>query len=239
MKYPKINQKLPVVVYIHGGAFMFGDSEFLYPDILFKKDIVFVSIAYRLGPLGFLSTEDDVVPGNMGLKDQVIALKWIKKNIEAFGGDPDNIILSGFSAGGASVHLHYMSDLSKGLFAKGISHSGCALNPWVIAENSAKKLVQISETLNCPSTSNRNMIDCLKTLPAKDIVKTVPMFLPVLDNPFSPFAVVVEKPSPNAFLTDFPYKLLNLGLISPLPWIGSVVSSDGLYPAAGKLSHIF
>lgn len=180
MKYPKINKKLPVFVYIHGGAFMFGDSEFLYPDLLFEKDIVFVSITYRLGPLGFLSTEDDVVPGNMGLKDQVIALKWIQKNIEAFGGDPDNVILSGFSAGGASVHLHYMSQLSKNLFAKGISHSGCALNPWVLAENSAQKAVQLSESLNCSSSSNIVMIDCLKTIPAIDIVRNVPMFEVIL-----------------------------------------------------------
>lgn len=234
MKSPKINENLPVYVYIHGGAFMFGDSEFLYPDTLFEKDIVYVSIAYRVGILGFLSTEDDVVPGNMGLKDQVIALKWIKKNIEAFGGDPDNIILTGFSAGGASVHLHYMSDLSKGLFAKGISHSGCALNPWVFAENSAKKVVQLSESFNCAGTSKREMIDCLKTIPAADLVRNVPMFQPILGNPFSPFAVVVEKPNPGAFITEHPFKLLSLGLISPLPWIGSVVSSDGLYPAASN-----
>lgn len=64
--------------------------------------------------LGFLSTEDQVVPGNNGLKDQVLALKWIKDNIKFFGGNPDSITIAGSSAGGASVHYHYLSPLSKG-----------------------------------------------------------------------------------------------------------------------------
>jgi len=66
--------------------------------------------------LGFLSTEDDVVPGNMGLKDQNMALRWVSENIEWFGGDPKKITLVGTSAGGASVHYHYLSEMSAGLF---------------------------------------------------------------------------------------------------------------------------
>lgn len=63
-----------------------------------------------------MSTEDSVVPGNMGMKDQVMALKWIKNHIQYFGGNPESITLTGMSAGGASVHLHYMSPLSTGMF---------------------------------------------------------------------------------------------------------------------------
>lgn len=65
---------------------------------------------------GFLSTEDEVVPGNMGLKDQNMALRWVSQNIEWFGGDPQKVTLAGLSAGGASVHYHYLSPLSAGLF---------------------------------------------------------------------------------------------------------------------------
>ena len=61
-----------------------------------------------------MSTEDDVVPGNMGMKDQVMALRWVQENIKSFGGNPDSVTISGLSAGGASVHYHYLSPLSKG-----------------------------------------------------------------------------------------------------------------------------
>lgn len=91
-----------------------------------------VTINYRLGVLGFLSSEDEIIPGNFGLKDQVEALKWVQNNIKAFRGDPTKVTISGFSAGGASVHLHYMSQSSEGLFTNGISHSGVAVNPWQV-----------------------------------------------------------------------------------------------------------
>lgn len=72
------------------------------------------SINFITDFLGFLSTQDEAVPGNNGLKDQVLALKWVKQNIGSFGGNPDSITLSGFSAGAASVHYHYLSPLSEG-----------------------------------------------------------------------------------------------------------------------------
>ena len=65
---------------------------------------------------GFLSTEDEIVPGNMGLKDQSMALRWVSENIEWFGGDPKKVTLVGLSAGGVSVHYHYLSPMSAGLF---------------------------------------------------------------------------------------------------------------------------
>ena len=68
----------------------------------------------RLGPLGFLSTEDTTCPGNNGLKDQTMAFRWVHENIAAFGGDPNRVTIFGESAGGSSVHYHMMSDLSKG-----------------------------------------------------------------------------------------------------------------------------
>lgn len=81
---------------------------------MMNKDIVIVIPNYRLGVLGFLSTGDEVIPGNMGLKDQVLALQWTKKNIYRFGGDPNRITLHGHSSGAACVHLHTLSPLSKG-----------------------------------------------------------------------------------------------------------------------------
>lgn len=80
------------------------------------RNVIYVTFNYRLGPLGFLSTEDDVVSGNNGIRDQILALRWVKDNIVYFGGNPDSITVTGMSAGGASVQLYYLSPLTKGKF---------------------------------------------------------------------------------------------------------------------------
>lgn len=231
------DEKLPVYVYIHGGAFMFGNGDYYGPKILITKKLVYVNINYRLGPLGFLTLENDLVPGNMGMKDQVLALKWVQKNIAAFGGDPQKVTITGFSAGGASVHLHYMSPLSLGLFSRGISHSGCALNPWVFMENGKEKARTVAESVGCPTVSSYKLIACLKEKPAEDIVRTVPLFQPYLYNPFSPFAVTVEPKHEGAFLTQKPIDILRLRQFQELPWIASATEAEGLYPAGEFMRH--
>src|SRR5699024_71807 len=96
---------LDVIVHIHGGAYMYGAGHFYsQPTLLMDREVVLVTFNYRLGILGFLSTEDIVVPGNNGLKDQAVALQWVKNNIASFGGNPNSITLTGLSAGGSSVH---------------------------------------------------------------------------------------------------------------------------------------
>lgn len=231
------DEKLPVYVYIHGGAFMFGNGDYYGPKILTTKKLVYVNINYRLGPLGFLTLENDLVPGNMGMKDQVLALKWVQKNIAAFGGDPQKVTITGFSAGGASVQLHYMSPLSLGLFSRGISHSGCALNPWVFMENGKEKARTVAESVGCPTASSYKLIACLKEKPAEDIVRTVPLFQPYLYNPFSPFAVTVEPKHEGAFLTQKPIDILRLRQFQELPWIASATEAEGLYPAGEFMRH--
>lgn len=231
------DELLPVFVYIHGGAFMFGNGDYYGPKILTTRKVVYVNLNYRLGPLGFLALENDLVPGNMGMKDQVLALKWVQKNIAAFGGDPQKVTITGFSAGGASVHLHYMSPLSLGLFSKGISHSGCALNPWVFMENAKEKARKVAESVGCPTTSSYKLIACLKEKPAEDIVRTVALFQPFLYNPFSPFAVTVEPKHDGAFLTQKPIDILRLRQFQELPWVASATEAKGLYPAGEFMRH--
>lgn len=104
------------MAYIHGGGWLTGDGNrgTYGPEYLIDYDVILVTINYRLGPLGFLSTEDKVAPGNYGLKDQQLALKWIKKNIKYFGGNSDSITIFGQSAGGASVNYHLLSKGSRG-----------------------------------------------------------------------------------------------------------------------------
>ena len=224
---------VPVLFYIHGGAFMFGGSYFYGPqNFMNAQNVILVTINYRLGILGFLSTEDEILPGNFGLKDQVAALKWVNRNIKAFNGDPDKVTINGFSAGGASVHLFFMSDLTNGLFQNGISTSGVALNPWVMCENAQEKAYKVASLLNCPTNDHKLMVECLKQKPADELVKQAAKFQPFLYNPFSPFGVVVEKPCETAFLTDTPKNMLMNKKIKRLPWIASVTQDEGLYTAA-------
>lgn len=97
-------------------------------------DVILVTFNYRTGALGFLSLKDESlnVPGNAGLKDQRLALEFVKNNIANFGGDPNNITIFGQSAGGASVSWHCVSERSKGLFQRAIIMSGCVLNSWTL-----------------------------------------------------------------------------------------------------------
>ncbi len=124
--------RLPVVIWIHGGAFSIGSgSDFLYgPQRAMNEPLVLVTINYRLGPLGFANSPDsNQLTPNLGLYDQRLAMEWTKENLASFGGDPDNITLAGESAGAASVHYHMMSG-ARGLFHKVILQSGTATCPW-------------------------------------------------------------------------------------------------------------
>ena len=130
-------EKIPVLVWIYGGGFSFGSTaEPGYDGTkLAKKGVVLVSIAYRVGQLGFLAHPElsaenpNHVSGNYGLLDQIAGLQWIKKNIAAFGGDPNKVTIFGESAGGISVSMLCASPLAKGLFSGAISESGGSFGP--------------------------------------------------------------------------------------------------------------
>lgn len=132
----KPTEKLAVMFYIHGGGFHEGSGDdFQYgPDFLINDNVILVTSNYRLGVFGFMSLGTAEYSGNMGLKDQQLALQWINDNIESFGGDRERITLFGHSAGSASTHFHVLAPSSKGLFNRAIMMSGVALNPWAIFE---------------------------------------------------------------------------------------------------------
>lgn len=132
------NENLPVLVWIYGGGFSFGaTSEPGYSgENLAKKGVVLVSIAYRVGQMGFLAHPElsaenpQRVSGNYGLLDMIAGLKWLKENIKAFGGNPDKITIFGESAGGIAVSMLAASPLAKGLFHGAISESGGSFGPY-------------------------------------------------------------------------------------------------------------
>ncbi|HEX2970190.1 MAG TPA: carboxylesterase family protein [Bacteroidales bacterium] len=126
------NEKRPVMVWIHGGAFTGGSGTVpLYDgEEMARKGVIFVTINYRLGVFGFLAHPELTAEsqlktsGNYGILDQIEALKWIRKNIASFGGNPDNVTIAGQSAGSFSVNALMVSPLAKGLFHKAIGQSG-------------------------------------------------------------------------------------------------------------------
>jgi len=128
---------LPVLVWIYGGGFSFGSTAepVFNGEELARKGVILVSIAYRVGQLGFLAHPElsaenpNGVSGNYGLLDQIAGLQWIQKNITAFGGDPDRVTIFGESAGGISVSMLCASPLAKGLFHGAISQSGGSFGP--------------------------------------------------------------------------------------------------------------
>ncbi|KAG7190097.1 hypothetical protein KM043_006231 [Ampulex compressa] len=212
-----------VLVFFHPGAFyVFSGQSFQFgPQYILDKDIVLVTVNYRLATLGFISTGDSMAPGNLGLKDQVVALRWIQRNIAAFGGDPTSVTISGYSVGGVSVMLHMLSPMSKGLFHRAIAMSGSAasLEPYEYQQtNVAKKQ---AELLGCPTNSTRSMLTCIKSKPVEDITATIPNFFEFDWNPMSIWKPVVEPEvrGVERFLPAQPLDLIRQGKIHPVPLI--------------------
>nr|XP_010973713.1 bile salt-activated lipase [Camelus dromedarius] len=205
----EVSYNLPVMIWIYGGAFLMGSSQganflsnYLYDgeEIATRGNVIVVTFNYRVGPLGFLSTGDSSLPGNYGLRDQHMAIAWVKRNIAAFGGDPDNITIFGESAGGASVSLQTLSPYNKGLFKRAISQSGQALSPWAIQKNPLFWAKKIAEKVGCPVDDTSRLAGCLKVTDprALTLAYKLPLigleypilhylgFVPVVDGDFIP-----------------------------------------------------
>ncbi|CAG7663740.1 unnamed protein product [Allacma fusca] len=217
---------LPVLIYIHGGAFVFGNGNY-GPAYLLDKDIVLVSINYRVGPLGFLSTGDEAAPGNFGLKDQALALEWVHENIEFFGGNKSRITLMGQSAGATSVHLHMMSERTMGLFKGAIAHSASAFVFWAIRDVTPSLTTKLGDRFNCPLNNSFHLVDCLREQDSAFLVSEQWNLWHWWVLPGVLFGPVVEQPSEEAILTGLPQDLYKAGKVSKIPLISGVVEDEG------------
>ena len=138
---PAKGDHLPVIVWIYGGGYINGSASMplYWGDRLARKGVIVVTIAYRLGPLGFLAHPELTresphhSSGNYGLMDQIAALEWIQRNIAAFGGDPKNVTVAGQSSGAMSVSILMASPRAKGLFQRAIGESGGLFEPVQLA----------------------------------------------------------------------------------------------------------
>ncbi|KAK5644048.1 hypothetical protein RI129_007893 [Pyrocoelia pectoralis] len=223
---------LPVLVWIHGGTFVFGAPRVSGPDYLMEKPIVYINLQYRLNVFGFLSTMDESASGNFGLKDQLFALKWIQRNVVNFGGDPNRVTISGASAGAASVLFHCLSPKSQGLFHRAISLSGTPLNRWVLQRNPLEKVHKLAKGFGINPANTSEIVQGLRQVDHRDLMRAVydPSIMgeniPYYVHPFAPS---IETVSPTAFITDRAFKLLAKGNFAKVPHLIGHTTEEGSF----------
>lgn len=237
---PSDARDLPVMVWIHGGGNVNGSASELVPytrpeaqeyfydgEELARKNVVLVSINYRLGVFGFLSHPELDEPGkpsgNQGMWDQVAALEWVQKNIEKFGGDPSNVTIFGESAGSYDVCMHVASDKSKGLFHRAISQSGGCTTVTLTKQQAEATADALATSLGCDGD------DALACLRDKD----VPALLMAASTlPPSATGRTLSPTVDGDFLSDQPRTLYKSGKINKVPYIlGSNTDEGTLFVA--------
>ena len=190
--------KLPVLIYIHGGGFTGGCGHEKHFDcpVWPQKGVIGVTLNYRLGIMGFACLqslkEEAGHTGNYGLYDQMTAISWVKDNIAAFGGDPENITIMGQSAGAASVQLLCQSPLTEGLFQKAIMSSGCGLGGMLQSneEKSSAFWAQVMERCGCKTLAEFRKVPAKELFAAygetKKELKSGGAVFPISGDPFAP-----------------------------------------------------
>jgi carboxylesterase type B len=216
-----------VIVWIHGGGYYWGAGSYSGPTYLLDQDVILVTLNYRLGALGFLSTGDSASPGNYGLKDQSMAIAWIQENIVFFGGDPKRITLIGQSAGAASVHLHLMSPQTKDKLYGAISQSGSALSHWALPPRQLYYFKKLAGSVNCYASTSEGIMNCLRRRTARELIYRQFNLFEWVENPQILFGPVVEPESDSAFITMTPQAYYEKGLVAQIPWITGVTKDEG------------
>ncbi|XP_015788758.1 uncharacterized protein LOC107365717 [Tetranychus urticae] len=171
-------QLKPVLVWIHGGAFMVGSGN--DPDsyrgipLVIVEDVVLVTFNYRLGVFGFLNPGELIpsLPANLGLWDQNLALQWVNQNIHLFGGDPNKVTIFGQSAGSMSVAYQILSPHSRGLFKGAIMESGRFMSDYIPEQNRTNIVEDFIESCNC--TNVVDPLACLKSVHWRDLIDSSP-----------------------------------------------------------------
>jgi len=217
-----------VMLWIHGGGFTIGSGSDYDPIYFMEKDVVVVTINYRLGPLGFLTFGNDLASGNLGLRDQQLAIQWTKNYIQNFGGNPNKITIFGESAGGGSVHAQVLSHLNQGLIHGAIAQSGNILYT-PIEDRPEKMAMKVGEKFNCSSNDlDEAMLDCLQEIPAQELIEGTaldPSDWFGDDNlVFSP---VVDHFCSNPFMPIHPLEAVKSGAYNKIPYMSGTTKEDG------------
>lgn len=218
---PTNDANLPVIVFLYNELFKvsYNASRDYGPDFFMKEDVLIVTVHHRIGSLGFLSFEDDLLPGNNGLRDVILALKWLKENVNSFGGDPSKVTLMGNhdGAGLADVLLH--SPKAKGLFSKAILQSGTSWNAMYFGGKARERAIAFSKVLEQDATTSSFLLKRLADVDsltltdsehlsvhadeARAIQRGVFTFGPVIEHDHQD-AVITKLPDDNPIDIDIP-----------------------------------
>ncbi|XP_064181676.1 neuroligin-2a isoform X1 [Anguilla rostrata] len=164
-------RRKPVMLFIHGGSYMEGTGNMFDASVLAAYgNVIVVTMNYRLGVLGFLSTGDQSAKGNYGLLDQIQALRWLNENIGHFGGDPERITIFGSGAGASCVNLLILSHHSEGLFQRAIAQSGSAISSWSVNYQPLKYTQILARKVGCSLGETAELVECLRRKNFRELV---------------------------------------------------------------------
>ena len=232
------HQNRPVMFWIHGGGFTSGSKDLYRMRELIEEEVVLVTTNYRLHALGFLSFGNDLVSGNMGLKDQHLALQWVRHNIRQFGGDPGRITIFGESAGAMSVQAQVLSPYNIGLLGGAIAQSGSILGLSVSeAGTELESAVHALEALDCPTGRDYTSLECLQGVDMKTMIQNITDDPKALTDPNIKskfwFAPVIDSFASNPFLPLDPLEALMTGQFNQVPYMSGIVKNEGVLLSGG------
>lgn len=242
-KPTNVTEKLPVMVWIYGGAFYLGEVA-QYPGTFLLeratktgKPIIYVAMNYRLGLYGFPPGQaaEDAGASNLGLKDQRLALEWIQKNIAYFGGDPNKVTIFGQSAGSmsAAYQSFYKGGNIGGAFRGMILESGSPSSLHILGQNDPVKEAAFKFIANATGCADAlEPFECIRSAPADVLSKAnddVITVDPYYHAPYAqaPVVFVATRGSSDDFFTDMPSKLLHAGKFAKVPFINGVQLDEG------------
>ncbi|XP_012244536.1 esterase FE4-like isoform X1 [Bombus impatiens] len=260
---------LPVMVYVHGGMYATngGNNRQVPPEYMMDQDVIVVSIQYRLNILGFFATATKRNPGNNGLKDIVMALRWVQENIRCFNGDPNIVTLWGHSAGASAVHLLAITNKTEGLFNRYIVQSGVATSPtallpahWIriyslVSATLVGCLAQSEEEYTTTAQPNvtreqewydeaelseeeeEEMMRCLRKLDVGSFRNTMDYHIVRWSGHCCIFAPTIEEESDDAIVTVHPLTAIKQRLFRDIPAIVGVTKDEGLMKSIAILTN--
>ncbi|GAB0100613.1 Carboxylic ester hydrolase [Sergentomyia squamirostris] len=229
------SQRLPVIAYIHGGGFLFGSA---HPDLVGPEHfmdngtVILVTIQYRLGALGFLCSGDSASQGNFGLKDQVLALKWIQDNIVKFGGNPRLVTLIGESMGSVSAQVLMTNPQTRYYFRRAILLSGSMLAQYSVWNSSQSQSVRqfrnhaASMNLsNSDSRSTQDLVEEMRKVDLEDIMEATSGIQ--LEDSFIPYKLCVEGRWAGALVQEDPREVWKKGTYRHRSWMMGILPNEG------------